>query len=110
MKIDRTKQAVAYLRHARISPRKVSIVLDLIRGKDVGVAMGMGNAVVGMLMGVRMLVRMGMLMAVVMAATGNMVVMDVHSRSSLSFSFIISGERVSVKTFISAGYPPGGLA
>ena len=27
-------QAVAHLKHARISPRKVQIVLDLIRGKD----------------------------------------------------------------------------
>ena len=27
-------------KHIRISPRKVSIVLDLIRGKDVGVAAG----------------------------------------------------------------------
>ena len=32
-------EAVAYLKYARISPRKVQIVLDLIRGKDVGVAM-----------------------------------------------------------------------
>ena len=32
--------AKAYLKYARISPRKVSIVLDLIRGKDVGTAMG----------------------------------------------------------------------
>ena len=32
--------AKAYLKYARISPRKVSIVLDLIRGKDVGAAMG----------------------------------------------------------------------
>lgn len=31
-------QAKAVLRYARISPRKVSIVLDLIRGKDVTVA------------------------------------------------------------------------
>ena len=33
-------EAKAILRYARISPRKVKIVLDLIRGKDVGVAMG----------------------------------------------------------------------
>ena len=32
-------EAVAYLKYARISPRKVKIVLDLIRGKDAGVAM-----------------------------------------------------------------------
>ena len=32
-------EAKAYLRYARISPRKVKIVLDLIRGKDAGVAM-----------------------------------------------------------------------
>ena len=32
-------EAIAKLRHARISPRKVKIVLDLIRGKDAGVAM-----------------------------------------------------------------------
>ena len=32
-------EAVAYLRHARISPRKVQIVLDLIRGKDADKAM-----------------------------------------------------------------------
>ena len=31
-------QAKSVLRYARISPRKVSIVLDLIRGKDVTVA------------------------------------------------------------------------
>ena len=33
-------EARAYLKYARISPRKVQIVLDLIRGKDAGVAMG----------------------------------------------------------------------
>ena len=32
-------QAAAHLKHARISPRKVQIVLDLIRGKDAGAAM-----------------------------------------------------------------------
>lgn len=32
-------EAKAYLKYARISPRKVQIVLDLIRGKDAGVAM-----------------------------------------------------------------------
>ena len=32
-------EAVAYLKHARISPRKVQIVLDLIRGKDTDTAM-----------------------------------------------------------------------
>lgn len=31
--------AKAYLKYARISPRKVKIVLDLIRGKDVATAM-----------------------------------------------------------------------
>lgn len=33
-------EAKAYLKYARISPRKVKIVLDLIRGKDAGTAMG----------------------------------------------------------------------
>jgi len=33
-------EARAELRHARISPRKVKIVCDIIRGKDVGVAQG----------------------------------------------------------------------
>ena len=33
-------QAKAVLKYARISPRKVKIVLDLIRGKDADVAMG----------------------------------------------------------------------
>ena len=33
-------EAKAYLKYARISPRKVQYVLDLIRGKDAGVAMG----------------------------------------------------------------------
>ena len=32
-------EAIAKLKYARISPRKVKIVLDLIRGKDVGTAM-----------------------------------------------------------------------
>ena len=33
-------EAKAHLRYARISPRKVSIVLDLIRGKEVREALG----------------------------------------------------------------------
>ena len=33
-------EARAYLKYARISPRKVQIVLDLIRGKDAATAMG----------------------------------------------------------------------
>ena len=33
-------EARAYLKYARISPRKVQIVLDLIRGKDATTAMG----------------------------------------------------------------------
>ena len=33
-------EAKAYLKYVRISPRKVKIVLDLIRGKDLGVAVG----------------------------------------------------------------------
>ena len=33
------KEAKAYLRYVRISPRKVQIVCDLIRGKDIGTAM-----------------------------------------------------------------------
>ena len=33
-------EAKAHLRYARISPRKVSIVLDLIRNKDAKIAMG----------------------------------------------------------------------
>ena len=32
-------EAKAYLKYVRISPRKVKIVLDLIRGKDVATAM-----------------------------------------------------------------------
>ena len=34
------EQAVAKLKYARISPRKVKIVLDLIRGKNAKMAMG----------------------------------------------------------------------
>ena len=34
-------EAKAYLKYARISPRKVKIVLDLIRGKDVATAMAL---------------------------------------------------------------------
>lgn len=33
-------EARAYLKYARISPRKVQVVLDLIRGKDAVAAMG----------------------------------------------------------------------
>ena len=33
------KTAKAYLRYVRISPRKVQVVCDLIRGKNVGTAM-----------------------------------------------------------------------
>ncbi len=38
--METNKEARAILRYARISPRKVNIVNDLIRKKDVGVAMG----------------------------------------------------------------------
>ena len=38
--MEANREAKAILRYARISPRKVSIVLDLIRGKDATVAMG----------------------------------------------------------------------
>ncbi|MBQ8551570.1 MAG: 50S ribosomal protein L22 [Clostridia bacterium] len=34
-----SRDAKAYLKYVRISPRKVKIVLDLIRGKDVATAM-----------------------------------------------------------------------
>ena len=37
-------EARAVLRYARISPRKVKIVLDLIRNKPANVAMGIANA------------------------------------------------------------------
>ena len=37
-------EAKATLKHARISPRKVKIVLDLIRGKDAGTAMAILNS------------------------------------------------------------------
>ena len=40
MEATNVKVGKAILKYARISPRKVSIVLDLIRGKDVEVAMG----------------------------------------------------------------------
>ena len=36
-------EAKAYLKHARISPRKVRIVADLIRNKPVGTAMAILN-------------------------------------------------------------------
>ena len=38
--MEANREAKAILKYARISPRKVKIVLDLIRGKDAGVAMG----------------------------------------------------------------------
>ena len=34
-------EAKAYLRYVRISPRKVQIVCDLIRGKDINTAMAL---------------------------------------------------------------------
>ena len=34
------REAKAYLKYVRISPRKVKVVLDLIRGKDAATAMG----------------------------------------------------------------------
>ena len=40
MEATNVKVGKAILKYARISPRKVSIVLNLIRGKDVEVAMG----------------------------------------------------------------------
>ena len=38
--MEQTKEARSYLKFVRISPRKVKVVLDLIRGKDVKVARG----------------------------------------------------------------------
>ena len=37
--MEESMEAKAYLRYARISPRKVEIVLDLIRNKPVNIAM-----------------------------------------------------------------------
>ena len=37
--MEERQEAKAYLRYVRISPRKVQIVCDLIRGKDTGTAM-----------------------------------------------------------------------
>ena len=68
----------------------------------VGVVMGMDDTVVGMRMGV------GMLMAMAMAT--HMIVMDVHGKSSLHFSFIILRQVPDVKTFIFVPHPPTGLA
>ena len=34
------REAKAYIKYVRISPRKVKVVLDLIRGKDAATAMG----------------------------------------------------------------------
>ncbi len=41
--MEANKTAKAYLKYARISPRKVCIVLDLIRGKKVDTAMAILN-------------------------------------------------------------------
>ena len=38
-------EAIAILRYARISPRKVKIVMDLIRGKDINEAIAITKAV-----------------------------------------------------------------
>ena len=43
MEATNVKVGKAILRHARISPRKVKIVLDLIRGKDTDTAMAILN-------------------------------------------------------------------
>ena len=68
----------------------------------VGMRMGMGmcDTVVGVFMGV----------GVLMAMTAHVIVMDVHGKSSLHFSFIIQMGQLDVKTFIFARYPPTGLA
>ena len=41
--MEAKREAKAILKYARISPRKVNIVNDLIRNKPVGVAMGILN-------------------------------------------------------------------
>ena len=41
--MDARTSASATLRHARISPRKVKLVIDLIRNKPVGTAIGILN-------------------------------------------------------------------
>ena len=64
--------------------------------------MGMGDTVMGVLMGVGMLV--------VVAMTTDMIVVDMHRKSSLHFFFIISILNRYVKTFIFAPQsPPTGL-
>ncbi len=65
-----------------------------------GVLMGVRHAVVGVLVG----------MGVDVLAAHGMVVMNVHRKILLWFSFIIAREQSSVKTFISGKYPPVGLA
>jgi hypothetical protein len=50
-------------------------------GVGVVMGMGMGNTVMGMLVGV------GMGVLVVVVTAGNMIVMDMHGKSSLSFFY-----------------------
>ena len=49
-------------------------------------------------------------MIVVMAVATHMIVMNMHNKISLHFSFIILADGDDVKTFIFAWYPPTGLA
>ena len=68
----------------------VGMLMRMLVG--VGVFVGVSNTVVGVLMG------MGMFVQVVVIATGNMIVMNMHSDFLLCpFSFIITAERGVVK-------------
>ena len=78
--------------------------MDMIVSMCMIMGMGVGNTVVGMLMGV------GVIMFMVVATAGDVVVMNMHMVSPLHFSFIIPAGRPSVKTFILSKYPPVGLA
>jgi len=76
----------------------MEMVMDEGLGVVVGVGMtvlvGVGNAVMGMLVGMRMGVRM------VVGTTGNMVMMNVHSKRSFAFFLLLyPGDRVLSKHF-----------
>ena len=65
--------------------------MNMIVTVGVDMVMGMGNTIMGVLMG------MGMLVVVVMAMTGHMIMMNVHRESPLLFSFIIPRKKANVK-------------
>ena len=93
------------MRMALVMQMLMIMGMVMVMGMGVGMLMGVGNTVVGVLVG------MGMVVLVGRSAAGHMIVMNMHKGTSLVIVYsIIQGPVPCVKAFIFRQYPPAGVA